>query len=715
MSETSYKDSASIYNETAELLQQLQKENEFEKEQKTIFDNSECDIFETNLQENLEDQFVQEALNKGLDLRKYSKEVEKDLHSLENASIKDYYKEAHNIVKLHSQVELCDKTLESIESMLDGFQKNLCSISSEIQLLQQQSVNMNVKLKNRQSIRADLSQFIDEMLVPEQMIETLLEGQVTERSFLEYLHELNHKINFLYEKSPQEIKCFNEIHDTLYKLKIKSIGKIRDFILTKIYQFRKPMANYQVTQDLLLRTRFFYEFLTMHDRSVARECRDEYINTMSKVYFSYFKEYSAKLGKLQLSGDDLPDKDDLLGSEDKPKTSLFSSKPSLRNRSTVFTLGTRFSLIETDIESSIIIPHASVKSETKYSLESIFRSEQFALLDNSCNECLFVCDFFLSKDKQAHELFVAILGKTLNFFVKQVETTMNSSYDALAIFLCIYIIQRYELLAKQRNCLPILSYYENTTELLWHRFEHIMQMHVKSVANIDTHKLTNLDVRPHYITRRYAEFSSCLISINEHSPNPKLTAILSQLQVEVQLFLLRLASEFTQRKEQLISVINNYDLMLGVIVERPTKDASDREVQCLRELLTQRINDYVEEVLMPYFGNLICFVKECDIILEKDNFVALKTYESHVSPLIKSFQSDWKKSLDLINQEIMRSFTHFKNGQSILQASLTQLIQYYHRFHKIMSHNDFKHLACRNEMLSIHHLMVEIKKHKPTF
>lgn len=48
-----------------------------------------------------------------------------------------------------------------------------------------------------------------------------MEGQVTERQFLEYLHELNHKISFLYEKSPSEIKCFNDIHDILYKLKIK--------------------------------------------------------------------------------------------------------------------------------------------------------------------------------------------------------------------------------------------------------------------------------------------------------------------------------------------------------------------------------------------------------------------------------------------------------------------------------------------------------------
>jgi vacuolar protein sorting-associated protein 52 len=482
--------------------------------------------------------------------------------------------------------------------------------------------------------------------------------------------------------------------------------------MQKIYQFRKPMANYQITQDILLRSRFFYEFLTMHDRAVARECRDEYINTLSKVYYSYFKEYSSKLSKLQL--DEVADKEDLLGSEDKPKTSLFSSKPTMRNRSTVFTLGNRFAVIETEIEASIIIPHASQKSDLKYSLESIFRSEQFALLDNSCNEYLFLCDFFLAKDKAASEIFAAVLGKTFSLFVKNVENLIQSSYDAIGIFLCIYIIQRYEILAKQRNCLSILSYYDNIMEILWQRFDFVMQLHTNSVSNIDTHKLQSLDVRPHYITRRYAEFSTSLYSINEHLPNPKLNAILSQLQVEVQNFILRLASEFTQRKEQLISVINNYDLMLSVIVER-IKEDNNREAQNLKELLNNRINDYVEEVLMPYFGNLICFVKECEIIIEKENFTALKSYETHVNPLIKNFLNDWKKSLDLINQEIMRSFTNFKNGQSILQASLTQLIQYYHRFHKVMSHNAFKHLPIRNEMLSIHHLMVEIKKHKPTF
>ena len=47
--------------------------------------------------------------------------------------------------------------------------------------------------------------------------------------------------------------------------------------------------------------RYFNEFLMAHHRQVAREIRDEYIDTMSKIYFSYFKTYISKLLKLQVS------------------------------------------------------------------------------------------------------------------------------------------------------------------------------------------------------------------------------------------------------------------------------------------------------------------------------------------------------------------------------------------------------------------------------
>lgn len=111
-----------------------------------------------------------------------------------------------------------------------------------------------------------------------------------------------------------------------------------------------------------------------------------------------------------------------------------------------------------------------------------------------------------------------------------------------------------------------------------------------------------------------------------------------------------------------------------------------------------------------------------------------------------------------MSRDVMRSFTNFKNGTSIIQVSggaaappqpwprlsrrgrgqlllrallqrssrrpgrplslqgaLTQLIQYYHGFHKILNQPTFRSLAVRSELINLHHLMVEVKKHKPNF
>ena len=44
------------------------------------------------------------------------------------------------------------------------------------------------------------------------------------------------------------------------------------------------------------------------------------------------------------------------------------------------------------------------------------------------------------------------------------------------------------------------------------------------------------------------------------------------------------------------------------------------------------------------------------------------TCVEHIHQIVKGFSSDWKKALDLINQDIMRTFTNFKNGTAILQV-----------------------------------------------
>lgn len=67
------------------------------------------------------------------------------------------------------------------------------------------------------------------------------------------------------------------------------------------------------------------------------------------------------------------------------------------------------------------------------------------------------------------------------------------------------------------------------------------------------------------ITRRYAEYSAAILGISENFPNDLVTRLLAELQEEVELFILRMAAIFQQRKEQLIFLINNYDMVLSVL------------------------------------------------------------------------------------------------------------------------------------------------------
>ncbi|KAF7650006.1 hypothetical protein LDENG_00133010 [Lucifuga dentata] len=670
------------------------------------------DEVDIHIQANLEDDLVKEALKTGVDLRQYSKQVEAELQRIEQASIKDYIKESQNIALLHKQITACDSILERMEGMLSGFQSDLSSISSEIQTLQQQSVSMNLRLKNRQAVRSQLSQLVDELVVPGAMISTILDSLVTEQEFLEQLHELNNKINFAKELSFRETLACSDIQDIVDRLKLKAVSKIREFILQKIYSFRKPMTNYQIPQNMLLKYRFFYQFLLANERTVAKEIRDEYVDTMSKIYYSYFKSYSSRLLKVQY--EEVADKDDLMGVEDTAKKDILTLCPSLKSRNTIFTVGQRGAILSpAELEGPILVPHTAQRGDSRYPYETLFRSQHYALLDNGCREYLFLCDFFMVAGNSALDLFNSIMGKTLSMFLKSMSTYVSDCYDSIAVFLCIHIILRFRAITAKRSIPALDKYWEAVLELLWPRFELILEMNIHSIRNTDPQKLGVLDTRPHYITRRYAEFSSAIVSINQTFPNERTNALLGQLQVEVENFVLKMAAEFPSRRDQLIFLINNYDMMLSVLMERAADDS--KEVEGFQQLLLARTQEFIEEILSAPFGGMIAFVKEAEALMEKGQLDRLKNDEARITQLVRGFSATWKQSVEAMSQDVMRSFTNFKNGTSIIQGALTQLIQYYHGFHKVLNQPTFRSLAVRSELINLHHLMVEVKKHKPNF
>ncbi|KRY58661.1 Vacuolar protein sorting-associated protein 52 -like protein, partial [Trichinella britovi] len=355
-----------------------------------------------------------------------------------------------------------------MESMLTAFQSDLGNISNEIQSLQEQSVKMSVKLKNRQAVRGELSQFIDEIVVPEVMIKTIIDEPVSERLFLEQLHELQHKIAFVKQQAFREALSCVEVEGLLENLRLKATEKTRDFLLKRIYQFRKPMANYPVTQGTLLKYRFYFEFILSNDRYVAKEIRDEYVNTTSKIFYTYFKTYASRLMKLQL--DDVATKDDLLGSDDSTKmVNMFSTRPNVRNRATVFSLGSRMSVLKEDLEAPIIVPHAADQNKQK-------------------------------------------------------------------------------------------------------------------------------------IIRRYGEFFAALAAVNADLPDEKLQQYLYRLENEVAHLLARAMHEFKSIRERTIFLINNYDLIVSVLMEKLPGESIDSQESSKR--LQAYITEYAELLLTTHFGSL---------------------------------------------------------------------------------------------------------------
>lgn len=665
---------------------------------------------DSHIQANLEDSVVQEALKNGVDLREYSQQVEEELKGAENLSIQDYIRESQNIASLHNQIVECDQVLERMEKMLISFQSDLGSISNEILSLQQQSVQMNVKLKNRQAIRGELSQFVDDMVVPEDMILVIMETPVQEQAFLEHLQNLEHKLNFLKEQSFRDARSCNDVRDVVEKLKIKAVGKIREFLLDRINLFKKPMTNYHIQQDTILKFRFYFKFLMANNREVANEIKEQYIDTMSKVTFSYFESYSGRLLKLQY--EELTTHEDLMGVDDTQPKGFFS-KPTLKTKASVFSMGQRAEVLTKDLEGPILVPHALEKINTKCPYEKLFRSEQYALMENACREYVFLSEFFMVQGNAANDLFHQVLDKTLVLLRRNIEAHVAESYDCIALFICAHLVVKFREMCHERGVPSLDRYWNSLLLFMWPRLQKIIQMNVQSVRDCDPQRMKVLDLRPHYVIRRYAEFSAAFISVNEVCSDDNFNNLLTDLHQEIDNFIMKLASVFQQRKEQLIFVINNYDVILSVIGEKTSGES--KEAESFRNHFALRTAEYVEDILQPHFGDVIQFSKEAELLIERHEESKLREQEQRVGNILVSFNSRWKNSLDELNKEVLNSFPNFKNGTSILQQALTQFVQYYHRFYKIMSMPELSACAAKHNLINIHHLIVEVKKYKPNF
>ncbi|KAK9110854.1 hypothetical protein Sjap_018914 [Stephania japonica] len=590
-----------------------------------------------------------------------------------------------------------------METLLSGFQAEIGSISSEIKSLQEKSMDMGLKLKNRKVAELKLARFVEDIIVPPRMVDVIVDGEVNDE-YMRTLEILSKKLKFV-EVDPmvKSSKALKDVQPELEKLRQKAVSKVFEFIVQKLYALRKPKTNIQILQQsVLLKYKYVILFLKEHGKEVYIEVRGAYIDTMNKVLSAHFRAYIQALEKLQL---DIATSSDLIGVETRG-TGLFSrGREPLKNRSAVFALGERINILK-EIDQPALIPHIAEASSLKYPYEVLFRSLHKLLMDTATSEYLF-CDDFFGEESIFYEIFAGPFAVIDEHF----SSILPNCFDAIGIMLMIRIIYQHQLIMSRRRIPCLDSYLDKVNISLWPRFKMVFDMHLNSLRTANVKTLWEDDVHPHYVMRRYAEFTASLIQLNVEYGDGQLELNLERLRMAIDDLLNKLARTFPKPKLQTVFLINNYDMTIAVVKEAGPEGGKTQ--LHFEELLKSNSAIYVEELLLEHFGDLIKFVKtraseDPSSSSEKPITVA------DVEPLVKDFASRWKAAIELMHKDVITSFSNFLNGMEILRAALTQLLLYYTRLSDCIK-RIAGGSALNKDLVSISSIMYEIRKFSRTF
>ncbi|XP_010525604.1 PREDICTED: vacuolar protein sorting-associated protein 52 A isoform X1 [Tarenaya hassleriana] len=672
-------------------------------------DSGSEDVSLEGLQQELEecesDEVVSNILCSGAKLRDYAKGVENNLRKVELDSIQDYIIESDNLVSLHDQIRDCDSILSQMESLLSGFQEEIGSISSDIKILQEKSMDMGLRLKNRRVAESRLAKFVEDIIVPPKMIDIIVDGEVNE-DYIRTLEILSKKLKFI-EMDPV-VKCSKSLRDVepeLEKLRQKAISKVYDFIVQKLIALRKPKTNIQILQQsVLLKYKYIISFLKEHGKEVFMNVRAAYVDTMNKVLSAHFRAYIQALEKLQL---DIAESSDLIGIETR-STGLFSIvREPMKNRSAVFALGERINILK-EIDQPALIPHIAEASSIKYPYEVLFRSLHKLLMDTATSEYIF-CDDFFGEESIFYEIFSGPFG----VIDEQFHLVLSNCYDAIGLMLMIRVIHHHQLVMTRRRIPCLDSYLDKVNLCLWPRFKLVFDLHLSSLRNANVKTLWEDDIHPHYVMRRYAEFTASLIHLNVEYGDGQLDLNLERLRMAVDDLILKLAKLFPKPKQQIVFLINNYDMTIAVLKEAG-QDGGKIQMH-FEELLKSNSSFFVEELLVEHFSDLIKFVKSRASAEDSSSNPERSITVAEVEPLVKDFGSRWKMAIEMMHKDIITSFSNFLCGMEILRAALTQLLLYYTRLTDCIKKIDGASSALNKDLVSISSIMFEIRKYSKTF
>jgi hypothetical protein len=697
-----------------------------------------------------------------LDLASYSGQVEEELLDLEASCIQVYRDKAGEIVSLRSDLQECQSVLSSLQEMLLGFQADLGGLSGEIRQLQEKSRTLDVQLKNRREAEEGFRQFLEHIIVAPNLVHAITTGSVN-TAFLQSVQEINQIYKNTHSPNPQpwsggkppsDTVAGKQVQEQVRNLRLLAVSRVRDYFLSQLVSLRQPQTNIRMIQvNGLLKYAELQDFLEEASPEIATEILNVYTESMGKTLQQLFRTYQAQLLQLDLSRSS-SSRHEVLAMDDALLRDTLTTRA--KKRVDVFCLGTRATeCLDEDASNHAqpILAHVALAERQRYHYERLFRSILGHLVDAVTNEHVFGRQFF------KRDIFTPLFQNTLSLLLEQSENYLFGCYDALCLLLMIKVTHYYRRLMRSRKVHSLDGFFDQLTNLLWPRLKTVMEGHLRSLKQATAVKLGGVDLHPHVVSRRFAEFCCSILLILQNkafhkqhglgkisggksmqSPPAKgwpvenstpshaglddsirstvanrsagdmLLEDLTEMVDAYVALMERLSDEHTSQKSRVVFWINNLDAVVCIFQERRVVG---KEFNRVVELLMQQREVFVEEELLTGFSKMIAFVQQTEAHMATTP--RGETYNANaavVEALVLDFASKWKGNIDVINRNVLSYFSNFRNGMEILKQVLTQLLLYYTRFQDIIRKVWKNRLPpfCEN-LISTNIILTEIKRY----
>lgn len=507
-------------------------------------------------------------------------------------------------------------------------------------------------------------------------------------------------------------QCKNEkimlIVPEVEKLKIKIIGRIRNFLIATMEALKKPRTNIQIIQQsVLLKFKELTRFLRSHGQGIYLEVSNYYCELMCGLYMGLFKSYITEISKL---GEEVVGKNEsiiVIESE--------YINAAIHRKQSAFDLGTRDKILQ-EINKEAIICHISQEKKLTHLVEEIFRSENKLLIDATANEFYFVLDFFGLQVHQCSYIFNAIFKKPVQFFLESMQNTANSTFDCGGLLLILIINGAFKEYLAQKN-VPILEvYFDKIDFILWPRILQILDGHLNSIRQSMSKGIKPVVTTAMAITKRYVELASGIYKITKQKPQDMLMMRMAGIKSGMIELLKQISDKSPNDKQKMVFLLNNLDYICNEFKTIQLEKFEDLNA------FTKEYNiwapRFIKLLLFQEFKSLFDLVAKyskedgseegLQLVAEEEIKKVNKEYLESVG---NDFACSWAKKAEAIQETINVSISSKSSAKQLYWNLLKELMAKYSAFGEIVRIGNpsyFKELNGQHVLLDLKNLSITV-------